>query len=118
MSQKAGLGGVLWVQIGRGVFSWATAGLSGNMTIDYNQMAEKVRAGYRSITDQYRRDDEIEVTTPNHRRLGLLLRQICIVHRAVHRYRTLPEWPSAIPPLATGKRPIPVQPRKIGAILC
>ena len=48
----------------------------------------------------------------------LLLRQICIVHRAVHRYRTLPEWPSAIPPLATGKRPIPVQPRKIGAILC
>jgi SAM-dependent methyltransferase len=45
--------------------------------IDYAAVGEKIRADYRSATAQYRRDDELEVTTPNHRRLGAVLQQLC-----------------------------------------
>jgi SAM-dependent methyltransferase len=47
------------------------------MEIDYLQVEEQIRADYRRITTRYRQDDEIEVTTLNHQRLGRNLRQIC-----------------------------------------
>lgn len=47
------------------------------MDIDYQALEEKVRAGYRLATPKYRQDDEIEITTANHKRLALLLKQIC-----------------------------------------
>lgn len=47
------------------------------MDIDYQALEEKVRAGYRLATPKYRRDDEIEITTANHKRLSLVLKQIC-----------------------------------------
>lgn len=45
--------------------------------IDYLDVEKKIRAGYRRVTRQYRLDDEIEVTTENHRRLAATLRQVC-----------------------------------------
>jgi SAM-dependent methyltransferase len=47
------------------------------MEIDILQVEAKIRAGYRQVTAKYRQDDEIEVTTENHRRLAATLRQIC-----------------------------------------
>jgi len=45
--------------------------------MNYQQVEERIKAGYRGITDQYRRDDEVEVQTQNHRRLTQSLKQIC-----------------------------------------
>ncbi len=47
------------------------------MELDYSQVEETIRNTYRLATAQYRRDDEIEVTTSNHRRLGGTLGDIC-----------------------------------------
>src|SRR4051812_13209243 len=47
------------------------------MEVDYQVLEENIREGYRRVTAQYRRDDELEVTTENHCRLGRLLRRIC-----------------------------------------
>jgi len=45
--------------------------------MDYQHVEERVKASYRLAIAQYRRDDEIEVQTDNHRRLGQLLGKIC-----------------------------------------
>lgn len=39
---------------------------------------ENLRTSYRSVWEQYRRDDEIEVTTENHSRLHRKLADICL----------------------------------------
>src|SRR5438067_12111093 len=44
---------------------------------NYQQMEEQITAGYRDITVQYRRDDEVEVLSENHKRLTHSLQQIC-----------------------------------------
>jgi len=38
---------------------------------------EKLKEDYRGIATQYRSDDETEILTENHRRLGNLLKQVC-----------------------------------------
>ncbi|HVV70611.1 MAG TPA: class I SAM-dependent methyltransferase [Verrucomicrobiae bacterium] len=48
------------------------------MELEYEQWEDRIREGYRSISGRYRLDDEIEVTTPNHRRLSRLLRTTCL----------------------------------------
>ena len=45
--------------------------------IDYLDVEEKIRARYRLVVPKYRDDDEIEVTTENHRRLAGRLAQVC-----------------------------------------
>ena len=45
--------------------------------MNYEAVEEKIKAGYREVTPQYRRDDEIEVTTENHRRISTTLAGIC-----------------------------------------
>src|SRR6516162_1504271 len=45
--------------------------------MNYHVVEETIRAGYREVTSQYRRDDEVEVTTLNHRRISATLREIC-----------------------------------------
>ena len=45
--------------------------------INYEAVEEKIRAGYRAVSSQYRRDDDIEVTTENHRRISGMLGRIC-----------------------------------------
>jgi SAM-dependent methyltransferase len=45
--------------------------------MNYQAVEETIRAGYREVTPQYRRDDETEVTTENHRRISGMLREIC-----------------------------------------
>src|SRR5215831_4483944 len=45
--------------------------------MNHQVVEETIRANYREVTSQYRRDDEIEVTTPNHRRISATLREIC-----------------------------------------
>lgn len=45
--------------------------------MDYEAVEERIKAGYREITAQYRKDDEVEVTTENHRRLGRILTETC-----------------------------------------
>jgi SAM-dependent methyltransferase len=45
--------------------------------MNYQEVEERIRAGYREITPQYRRDDEIEVQSQNHQRLAISLKQIC-----------------------------------------
>jgi ubiquinone/menaquinone biosynthesis C-methylase UbiE len=45
--------------------------------MNYQAVEETIRAGYREVTPQYRRDDEIEVTTENHRRISATLTEIC-----------------------------------------
>ncbi len=47
------------------------------MHIDYSQLEQTIKADYRQVTRQYRLDDEIEVTTENHVRLGNRIRSIC-----------------------------------------
>ena len=44
--------------------------------MNYQQVEEKIKAQYRQVADQYRRDDEIEVRTETHRRLGQRLRAL------------------------------------------
>jgi len=45
--------------------------------MDYLAVEEQIKAGYREVTAQYRRDDEVEVETQNHRRLAQRLQRIC-----------------------------------------
>jgi ubiquinone/menaquinone biosynthesis C-methylase UbiE len=45
--------------------------------MNYEAVAETIRADYNEVTLQYRRDDEIEVATENHRRLCAILKGIC-----------------------------------------
>jgi SAM-dependent methyltransferase len=45
--------------------------------MNYQQVEERIKAGYRQATTQYRKDDEIEVQTRNHLRLAQALREIC-----------------------------------------
>lgn len=49
------------------------------MTIEMNYEAveQTIKAKYRTVSSQYRRDDELEVTTANHRRICANLQQIC-----------------------------------------
>jgi SAM-dependent methyltransferase len=46
--------------------------------MNYQAIEETIKAGYREVTPRYRRDDEIEVTTDNHRRISATLREICL----------------------------------------
>lgn len=45
--------------------------------IDYHRVEKKIQADYREVRQQYRLDDEIEVTTENHYRLCQRLKSIC-----------------------------------------
>ncbi|MBC8096292.1 MAG: class I SAM-dependent methyltransferase [Akkermansiaceae bacterium] len=45
--------------------------------MNYQAVEETIKADYREVTPQYRRDDETEVTTENHRRIMGTLKQIC-----------------------------------------
>lgn len=47
------------------------------MELNLTAVEELLKADYQAITSKYRQDDEIEVTTANHRRLGHILKQIC-----------------------------------------
>src|ERR1051325_8808516 len=51
--------------------------LNGPNVMNYQVVEETIRAGYREVSSQYWRDDEIEVTTPNHDRICATLKQIC-----------------------------------------
>ena len=46
--------------------------------MNYQAVEETIRAGYREVSSQYRRDDEIEVTTQNHHRICGTLQRICV----------------------------------------
>lgn len=45
--------------------------------MDLETVGEQLKVAYREVTPRYRQDDEIEVQTPNHRRLWRILRGIC-----------------------------------------
>lgn len=45
--------------------------------MNYEAVEETIKAGYRAVSSQYRRDDEIEVTTANHQRICSKLQRIC-----------------------------------------
>jgi SAM-dependent methyltransferase len=45
--------------------------------MNYEAVEQTIKAGYREVSSQYRRDDEIEVTTPNHQRICATLQRIC-----------------------------------------
>src|SRR6185369_16595159 len=45
--------------------------------MNYQVVEETIKAGYREVSTQYRRDDEIEVTTANHHRITATLKRIC-----------------------------------------
>jgi SAM-dependent methyltransferase len=45
--------------------------------MNYEVVEETIKAGYRAVSSQYRRDDEIEVTTANHERICRTLQRIC-----------------------------------------
>ena len=45
--------------------------------MNYQDVEQRIKAGYREVTAQYRRDDEIEVQTKNHQRLSESLKHIC-----------------------------------------
>jgi SAM-dependent methyltransferase len=47
------------------------------MDVDYQELEEAVREGYRQVSARYRGDDEIEVLTRNHFRLARLLKAVC-----------------------------------------
>src|SRR5882757_10066097 len=46
--------------------------------MNYQAVEETIKAGYREVSSQYRRDDEIEVTTANHQRICATLKRICV----------------------------------------
>jgi SAM-dependent methyltransferase len=46
--------------------------------MDYQAVEEVVKTGYRQAAPRYRRDDEIEVTTKNHRHLSRILQDTCL----------------------------------------
>lgn len=48
-----------------------------SVTLNYAAVGETIRADYREVTSQYRRDDEIEVTTENHRHISSTLERLC-----------------------------------------
>lgn len=45
--------------------------------MNYETVEETIKAGYRAVYSQYRRDDEIEVTTANYHRISATLQRIC-----------------------------------------
>jgi Methylase involved in ubiquinone/menaquinone biosynthesis len=45
--------------------------------MNYQAVEETIRAEYRDVTARYRRDDETEVNTENHRRISATLRKLC-----------------------------------------
>jgi SAM-dependent methyltransferase len=45
--------------------------------MNYHEVEQRIKAGYREVNAQYRRDDEIEVQTKNHQRLSESLKRIC-----------------------------------------
>jgi SAM-dependent methyltransferase len=45
--------------------------------MNYEDVEQRIKAGYAEVTAQYRRDDEIEVKTKNHQRLSQSLKHIC-----------------------------------------
>ncbi len=45
--------------------------------MNYQAVEETIRADYREVTPQYRRDDETEVNTENHRHIMGTIKQIC-----------------------------------------
>ena len=46
--------------------------------MDLEFVGQQLKAAYQNVVPRYRRDDEIEVQTPNHRRLWTMLRSICL----------------------------------------
>jgi ubiquinone/menaquinone biosynthesis C-methylase UbiE len=46
--------------------------------MDLEAVGEQLKVAYRNVTPRYRLDDEIEVGSPNHRRLWRMLRGICL----------------------------------------
>jgi ubiquinone/menaquinone biosynthesis C-methylase UbiE len=44
--------------------------------MDYEVVAANIRASYREVSPKYRSDDEVEVTTENHRHLSRILNEI------------------------------------------
>ena len=55
--------------------------------IDFLEAERKVRSDYSQVSQTYRRDDEVEVTTENHRHLGRRLKEVC--HSFEHPIRAL-----------------------------
>jgi len=52
--------------------------------MDYEVVGANVRASYREVSPKYRDDDEIEVTTDNHRHISRILRDIsCSFERPI-----------------------------------
>jgi len=45
--------------------------------MNYAAVEEVIKSGYREVSSQYRRDDELEVTTANHQRICATLQRIC-----------------------------------------
>jgi ubiquinone/menaquinone biosynthesis C-methylase UbiE len=45
--------------------------------VNYHEVEATIKADYREATVQYRRDDEIEVGTENHRHLASTLKKLC-----------------------------------------
>jgi SAM-dependent methyltransferase len=46
--------------------------------VDVETIAEQLRTAYRRVVPRYRRDDELEVQSSNHRRLWAILRSVCL----------------------------------------
>lgn len=46
--------------------------------MDQELVSEQLKAEYRHVTPRYRRDDEVEVQSANHRRLWNILRSVCL----------------------------------------
>src|SRR5262245_35660420 len=45
--------------------------------MNYHEVEERIKAGYREVTAQYRLDDEVEVQSENHHRLSETLKHLC-----------------------------------------
>src|SRR5215472_3327586 len=45
--------------------------------MNYHEVEERIKAGYREVTARYRLDDEVEVQSENHRRLAGTLKRLC-----------------------------------------
>lgn len=58
-----------------------------SIELDYETIEARLRANYRAVTPGYRRDDEIEVTTEHHRRVGSIIGRLC--NSFPHRVRVL-----------------------------
>ncbi len=53
-----------------------TYGFAWQDRIDFQQAEQSLQDAYRGVYVQYRKDDELEVATPHHRRLAIILEQI------------------------------------------